>query len=376
MTSRRGTLSARREALRTRLLERDLGALLVTHLPNIAYLTDLHASAGAAVVSSGELRLIVDSRYHTTAQTLAEAAGGTRDLSVVRVQTSYDEQIVRVLTDLDVRRVGFESNHVTVRQWSWLTRQLEGTGRTLVEAEGLVETGRIVKDQEEVERFRTAGALLAGAVGAILDAVRPDRTEREVAADIELRLTEVGFDDRAFPTIVASGSNSALPHARPSRRRLAPGDLVLLDFGGVYDGYCVDLSRTVCIGQPTPMAARLHRAVLEAQAAAIETVRPGVAASAIDAAARETLARHGLAEAFGHSTGHGLGLEIHEAPRIGRPGEPGVDTTVTGGMVFTVEPGVYVPGVGGVRIEDDVVVTDDGCQVLTDAPRGLAISPP
>jgi Xaa-Pro aminopeptidase len=202
--------------------------------------------------------------------------------------------------------------------------------------------------------------------------VREGRSEQAVAGDIDSAIRAAGFERPAFETIVASGPNSARPHARPGWRTLESGDGVVLDFGGVYDGYCVDLTRTVHLGAPAPAWRRLGAAVREAHAAAIKAVRPGVRPSEIDAAAREVLARHGLGEAFGHGTGHGLGLEVHEERRISRLSGAHPDTPVAPGMVFTIEPGVYVEGVGGVRIEDDVLVVDGGCEVLTDVPIEVA----
>jgi Xaa-Pro aminopeptidase len=186
-----------------------------------------------------------------------------------------------------------------------------------------------------------------------------------VAHDIDALIRRLGFERPAFETIVASGPNSALPHARPGARVLQPGDGVVLDFGGVYDGYCVDLTRTVQLGDAGSDFRRVFAAVAEAQQAAIASIRPGIPASAVDSAARAVLGRYGLEEAFGHGTGHGLGLEVHEEPRIGRALAGVPDLLLEAGMVFTVEPGAYVEGVGGVRIEDDVLVTEDGCVVLT-----------
>ena len=201
--------------------------------------------------------------------------------------------------------------------------------------------------------------------------IRTGRTEQEVAAAIDAALRGAGFERPAFETIVASGPNSALPHARPTARTLRDGDGVVLDFGGVYDGYCVDLTRTVQLGRRSDDLARIFTAVQRAQAAALAAVHPGVNASDIDAAAREVLREAGLGDAFGHGTGHGLGLEVHEEPRIARvtPGQP--DTPIVAGMVFTIEPGAYVAGVGGVRIEDDVLVVANGCDLLTDVPIDL-----
>jgi Xaa-Pro aminopeptidase len=227
----------------------------------------------------------------------------------------------------------------------------------------------MVKDRTEIAAFREAASRLSAVARRVLsDIVRIGRSERDVAADIDYAMRQGGFERPAFDTIVASGPNSALPHARPGPRILAAGDGVVLDFGGVYDGYCVDLTRTVQLAPGDSAFEALFEAVRAAQAAAIAAVRPGVKASAVDGAARDVLAGRGLGDAFVHGTGHGLGLEIHEAPRIGKAGGSEPDEALVAGMVFTVEPGAYVPGLGGVRIEDDVLVTEDGCEVLTDVP--------
>ena len=192
-----------------------------------------------------------------------------------------------------------------------------------------------------------------------------------MAGAIESAIRAAGYERMAFDTIVASGPNAALPHYRAGNRVLSPGDLVVLDFGGVLDGYCSDLTRTVSVGAPTPDALRLHAAVRDAQRTAIEAVKPGVSATSVDAAARSLLESRGLGEAFGHGTGHGLGLDIHEEPRIGPARAHGASVQLEPGMVFTIEPGAYVAGMGGVRIEDDVLVTAAGYEVLTSVPREL-----
>jgi Xaa-Pro aminopeptidase len=184
-------------------------------------------------------------------------------------------------------------------------------------------------------------------------------------------MREAGYERTAFDTIVASGPHSAMPHYRAGSRTLAPGDLVVLDFGGVLDGYCCDLTRTVSIGEPSPASRRLYDSVRDAHTAALAAVRPGIDASAVDAAARNVLIDRGLGDAFGHGTGHGLGLDVHEEPRVGKPRADLPPVTLSAGMVFTIEPGAYLPGFGGVRIEDDVLVTESGCEVLTRVPREL-----
>jgi Xaa-Pro aminopeptidase len=230
----------------------------------------------------------------------------------------------------------------------------------------LVEDLRIVKDDWELGVLRDAAARLSDVAKCILPKALAGRTERQVAADLEFEMRRVGFERPAFDTIVASGPNGALPHYRSGDRTLESGDLVVIDFGGVLNGYAVDVTRTLALGGGGKREREAIDAVAGAQTAAIQAIRPGQAPEAIDRAARAVLERAGYGEAFTHSTGHGLGLEVHERPRI-VPERPGVtEPPVEAGMVFTIEPGAYFPGWGGVRIEDDVVVTMAGSEVLTD----------
>ena len=371
-------LELRLDRLRHAITQLDLDALVVTHLPNLFYLTNVRASAGMVVVTAEGAILIADFRYITAVELVLGSDAAPRGVEAVLVEESSDETLRNVLGRVGGKRIGVEAEHVSVRRWQWLVRTVEAE---LVPTENLVERARMLKDPYEVDTLRTAAALLARAVSAVLELVQAGRSEREIAADVDLILHRCGFERPAFDTIVASGPNSALPHAHPSTRRLAAGDLVVLDFGGVHDGYCVDLTRTVCVGRAAPEPRRVHQAVLEAQTAALAVVGPGVVASSVDHAARRVLEEHGLAEAFGHGTGHGLGIEVHELPRLGRHRQAADDAadkdlrdpTLMAGMVFTVEPAAYVPGLGGVRIEDDVLVTNDGSEILTNAPRTLVV---
>jgi Xaa-Pro aminopeptidase len=199
--------------------------------------------------------------------------------------------------------------------------------------------------------------------------VRAGEREREIATVIEMAMRDAGYERPAFDTIVTSGPHSAMPHYRAGTRVLMSGDLVVLDFGGVLDGYCCDLTRTVSIGPPSREVRRVYDAVRDAHAAAVAAVKPGIDASAVDAAARDLLRDRGLGDAFGHGTGHGLGLDVHEEPRVGKPRADLPPVTLTPNMIFTIEPGAYLPGFGGVRIEDDVLVTEDGCELLTHVQR-------
>ena len=348
--------------------------LVVTNPLNIFYLTNLRASAAVLIVGDSIRVLIVDFRYLIIAKMAVAGDLSPTDLEVVPVAGSYDETILGVFGRLGVARVGFEAENLSVRRWQWLTGHLNEKFVKLVPTEGIVEEGRERKDAYEIEQLKTATLLLSRVALNVYKLVREGISEREIAAEIDRMLYKIGLERPAFETIVASGENSALPHARPSDRRLARGDLVVLDFGGIYNGYCGDLTRTVCVGEITERAFGLHRAVLEAHGAAVSVVRPGIRASAVDEAARAILRRHGLEDMFGHSTGHGLGIEVHERPRIGKPTNNGtVDEKLDTGMVFTIEPGVYLPGYGGVRIEDDVIVTEQGCEILTTAPCALTL---
>jgi Xaa-Pro aminopeptidase len=368
MTSR---LVRARDALRTLAID----ALVVSHLPNIRYLTGFTGTAGLVVITAGECLLIVDFRYRTAARALLETHEEPSQVRLVVAEQSYDETLASVLSDSGARRIGIEAAHMPVSRFNKLSSALASAAPTplrspnacpaLVPTERAIEAARAIKDEDEIATLRQAGRMIADASHEAIAFVRAGRTELEVAADVDAMLRRVGFERPAFETIVASGPNSARPHARPGRRILQQDEGVVLDFGGVYDGYCVDLTRTVQLGDAGAEFRRLFAAVAEAQRAAIEAVRPGVAASDVDAAAREVLGRYGLAEAFGHGTGHGLGLEVHEEPRVGKLAAGQPDLRLEPGMVITIEPGAYVDGVGGVRIEDDVLVTGQGREVLT-----------
>ena len=340
-----------------------LDALLVTSGSNIAYLTGLRMSAGVLVVTRDQATLVVDGRYASEAAVALAPVGGT-SLAPVAPGLSYEEVLARLARDREWQRVGLEAGHVTVGRLAAIRRGLGDAGAPVwVETDGVIEELRAVKDDWELAVLREAGARLSAVAACILPKVSAGQTERQVAWEIDVALHSAGFERPAFETIVAAGPHAARPHHRPTARRLETGELVLLDFGGVFDGYAVDMSRTVGLGQVDPRRQQWLVAVQEAQAAAIAATAPGRLPSEIDAAARRTLAAAGLGEYFVHSTGHGLGLDVHERPTIGARGDGA--GPVRPGMVFTVEPGVYVADSGGVRIEDDVLVTATGVERLT-----------
>jgi Xaa-Pro aminopeptidase len=363
------------------MAERKLDALAVTSMTNILYLTNFTGSAAIVVLTADQAIFVTDFRY-VTALRAAQSANACPNLDLVMVEGSYDASLAGVLAALPARRVGFEASNLTVGRHTWLSNALPRgleSGAELVATDGIIERARVIKDEYEIETLREAARRLSSVARGVVDEVRVGRRERDVALAIDFRLRREGFERAAFDTIVAGGPNAALPHAHPGERTFVEGDLVVLDFGGVYDSYCVDLTRTVSVGRASARAREVYGAVLEAHDRAIGAVAPGKSRFEIDGVARTVLASHGLAEAFGHGTGHGLGIDVHEEPRITRPrpGEesaperdPAIDA-VSAGMVFTIEPGAYLAGWGGVRIEDDVLVTERGVEVLTDVPTDL-----
>jgi Xaa-Pro aminopeptidase len=372
-TAAEPSYSRRAAAVRRTITEMGLDALVVTHPANLRYLTGFGGSLGILLLTRSPAALIVDGRYITSTRDRLASASELGWLQVELAARSLEEAVASAIRREQLGAVGVEASVMTLSRFNRLNgllRSADGLGPAvrLVPTEQMVEKARMIKDPEELTTLRRAGATLSKVAAEVLAIIEPGRKEVSLAAEIDALLRGAGFSRPAFDTIVASGPNSALPHAHPGSRQLTAGDSVVLDFGGVYDGYCVDLTRTVQLPPATDAFMLTFEAVKAAQAAAIAAVRPGVQASAVDAAARAVLAARGLGDAFVHGTGHGLGLEVHEEPRITRAGTAATDEVLQPGMVFTVEPGAYLPGALGVRIEDDVVVTEDGCELLTQVP--------
>ncbi len=334
-------------------------AFLVTHLPNVQYLTGFSGSAALLLVDSSHGALFTDSRY--TIQAHQEVSGAR----VVIAKKGLIRELGRHLGGRRGRmRIAYEPAHLTMTQKAAL--DVAGGSRIRwVSASDAIERLRAVKDGAELEAIRAAARLITEVVRRVLPAVRPGISELEVAGRLEYSMKRLGASGASFETIVASGPRSAWPHARASSKLLRKNELVVLDQGAILRSYCSDMTRTVFLGRAPAKIRRLYQAVLEAQEAAKAAIRPGKTAGEVDLAARRVLKRHRLAKYFTHSTGHGLGLEVHEMPRLGR----GEKTILETGMVLTVEPGIYIEGLGGIRIEDDVVVTPAGAETLTTAPR-------
>jgi Xaa-Pro aminopeptidase len=340
-------------------------ALLVTNLVDVRYLTGFTGSAGLLLVAPDRATLVTDGRYRE--QAAEELAASGADVAVEVGSSVRAQRELIVAAAAGATRLGLQAAHV-----SWAAQRTYAAewfpAAELVATDGLVEELRAVKDDGEVARIEAAAAIADAALAAVRPRLLERPTERELALELDQAMRLRGAADVSFETIVGSGPNGAKPHARPGDRVIAEGDLVVLDFGALVDGYHSDMTRTLMVGEPSPTQARMLQVVLASQAAGVAAVAAGVGCAVIDRACREVIAEAGWADAFVHGTGHGVGLDIHEGPPVA-----GTSTaSLAAGHVVTVEPGVYLPRHGGVRIEDTVVVTSDGCRPLTQAPKTTA----
>ncbi|HSB12930.1 MAG TPA: aminopeptidase P family protein [Bryobacteraceae bacterium] len=347
---------SRRRLVTADLARRRLDLFLISNLVNVRYLTGFTGSNALLLLSPDGAVLYTDGRYRIQATEETEC-------TVKVVQGSL---IPRVAKSLPRGRLGFEAAHLTFDAYRTLKAHLPSKVAAMP-VDGLVEEYRMVKSEAEIETMRRSAALACNAFEQTLQHVRPGIRELDLAAELDYRMRRLGAESPAFETIVASGERSALPHASPTAKVLGNQEILLIDMGAFLEGYASDMTRTIFLGAARPKAKRFHHAVLEAQQAALEAVREGTAAKSVDRAARRVLRTAGLERAFVHSTGHGLGLEIHESPRVARK----VELQLKAGMAITVEPGVYLQGFGGIRIEDMVVVNRGGCEILTPASKEL-----
>ncbi|HEV2754551.1 MAG TPA: Xaa-Pro peptidase family protein [Actinomycetota bacterium] len=347
--------------LREAIARSGADALLVTNMTNVRYLCGFSGSNGQMLVTQNAALFFTDPRYRARAGQLVQGA------DVIVYDTFLHESLAPALQAAGVTKVGIEGTTMTVAQRDQLTEKLGGV--ELAPTKSLVEELRRRKEAEEVSLLREAVRIGDEAFTWVLDRLGPGRTEREIALDLEVEMRRRGADSISFDPIVGSGPLSAHIHHSPSDRELAPGDLVLLDFGARWGGYCSDLTRTVVLGAASDHAKEVYATVLASQTAGIDAVGPGATGVAVDAAARAVIDDAGYGETFGHGLGHGVGLDIHEQPRLHKTSE---DTLVPSDVV-TVEPGVYETGIGGIRIEDCVLVTDEGSEVLGKAPKDTLI---
>ncbi len=352
------TITSRLKRLRQVLDTAGAGTLLETHPPNIYYLSGFTGDSGALLVDPTSATLFTDGRF--TIQAKEETRG-------IRVHIHKGPLLEAVGGHLRARkrqRVAVSHSRLTLAGWKAL-RKAAGGNLKWLEIDGLLENLRAVKDAAEIDRIRDAARLGSEVMEETIRLIRPGVTELDIAAEIGYRMRRKGASGESFEAIVASGPRSALPHASPTARRIGKNELVVLDLGAILRRYCSDLTRTVHVGKASTRVRQWYQAVLDAQVAARDSLKPGVTCGAVDAAARKVLQRNGLGRYFVHSTGHGIGLEIHEDPRIARNQKTLLET----GNVVTLEPGVYVEGVGGIRIEDDALVTPRGAEILTTTTR-------
>jgi Xaa-Pro aminopeptidase len=364
MSATTNPTTARADRVADALRERDLHALLVTELPNVRWLTGFTGSNAAAVVGTdGTRRFVTDFRY------LTQSAEQLDDSWAREISTDLLEGVVKQLPDEGELRLGFDDANMSVRDHAKLAR-LAREGIELVPAGGAIEDLRVVKDAEELAKVRAAAKLADEALSDVLTRGLAGRTERDVALDLEFTMRRMGAEGVSFPPIVASGAHGALPHAEPRDAEIPAGTLCVIDWGAILDGYASDCTRTYGTGGDVdPRDRDVYDLVLRAQEESLAAVRPGPTGRELDAVARAIIDAAGHAEHFGHGLGHGVGLEVHEGPRLSKQGE----TALAAGNVVTVEPGVYVPGAVGVRIEDLVIVTDDGAEVVSTLPKELRV---
>jgi Xaa-Pro aminopeptidase len=354
--------TSRLAKLRSALAERQLDALLVVKPENRRYLSGFTGSNGWLLISSSHAYLITDFRY--TEQAAAQAPAFT----VVKPEASHHALIAQYCQEWQVGRLGLEADFIDVDEFR---RYQDALGSVeLVGASGLTEELRLIKDEGEIAIMQKAAAITDEAWSRLLPHIKPGAVERDLAVELEYLMKKLGASGLAFDIIAASGVRSSLPHGRASEKVIEAGDLVTFDFGALYEGYCADMTRTVMVGQPSDKQREIYDIVLEAQLRGVAACKPGMTDKELDAVCRDYIKEKGYGEYFGHGTGHGVGLFIHEKPSVGLKG---TGMVLQPGMVVTIEPGIYLPGWGGVRIEDMMLVTESGSRRLSQSPKDLLI---
>lgn len=350
--------------VKERLLKENIDGFLVTRPENKRYLTNFSGSTSWVVISQERCLILIDGRY--TEQAAEECPSFVERVHITDFLNGFPKELPGILHQMKIKRLGVEAHHMTLLE----ARRIEedAGGVILVSTTGWIEGLRIKKSPDEVIALQEAVALAEQACQKAIESIRPGVEEIEVAHQIVNYLSERGLRE-SFDAIVASGERSAMPHGRPTRRKIGEGDVVVIDMGALYGGYHSDITRTVCLGKLTDEKKKVYELLQKAQEAAYKAIRPGVTGKEVDGAARKVIQEAGYGEYFSHGLGHGIGLEIHEAPTIRRTS----DQVLEPGMVITVEPGVYIAGKFGMRLEDDILVTETGCQLLTKIPQKLAL---
>jgi Xaa-Pro aminopeptidase len=339
----------------------DIDAFLVTSPSNRFYLSGFTGSSGVLLITKHDAVLVTDFRYKIQG---AEQAKGYR---LAMHTAPIPEEIAKLAKELSIKKLGFEQDHVTFSTYRTYVNELKSADAELVPVSGLVEKLRLIKDDSEIKIVKDAASIADAAFSHIIEFIRPGLTEREVSNELELFMRKNGAVSSSFDIIVASGYRSALPHGVASDKVIETGELVTLDFGAYYKGYCSDITRTVAIGNVSDELKEIYQVVYEAQMLGMKGIKPGMTGKEADALTRDYIASKGYGDYFGHSTGHGIGLDVHEGPALSVKS----DTVLEPGMLVTVEPGIYVSGIGGVRIEDDALITKEGNESLTHSTKSL-----
>lgn len=348
------------EKLRTALNEQNVSALLVTSPYNRRYITGFTGTAGAALISAEKAYFITDFRY--TEQANAQIQG----FEIVEQTGTLVDAIAEVIKNNGFDTVGFEKDAVTYAEFE---RYTDAFDAKLVPTSGILEKIRLIKSDDEITIIKQACQIADEAYEHILTFIQPGMTELDVSNELESFMRSKGATSSSFDIIVASGTRSALPHGVATSKVIETGDFVTLDFGAYYNGYVSDVTRTIAVGEPSDQLKEIYQVVLDSQLLALEKIKPGMTGKEADAIARDHIASKGYGKAFGHSLGHGMGLEVHEGPGLSSRS----DVVLEPGMVITIEPGIYLPGIGGVRIEDDALVTENGVEKLTHTSKELVI---
>ncbi|MGK7377749.1 M24 family metallopeptidase [Planococcus sp. 1R117A] len=348
------------QKLRTEMEQQQLEALLITSQYNLRYLTEFTGTAGLALVTQNKAYFITDFRY------TEQAGSQVKEFEVVQAKTNLLEEAAEIAKNLAVKSLAFEKDYVTYASFLEYQAKIEADLKPI---SGLIEKIRMIKTPEEVSILKAAAKIADDAYEHICKFIKAGQTELEISNELEFFMRKQGATSSSFDTIVASGLRSALPHGVATDKKIGNGDFITLDYGALYNGYISDITRTVAVGEPSSKLKEIYQIVLDAQVMAVEKIGPGMTGIEADAIARDYIKSKGYGEAFGHSTGHGIGLEVHEAPGLSFKSP----TVLEAGMAVTVEPGIYLPGIGGVRIEDDILITESGNERLTHSTKELRI---
>jgi len=348
------------EKLRSNFSQHGIDGILITSPFNRRYISNFTGSAGVVLISADKAQFITDFRY------IEQATKQCEGFEIIKFSGSIPEEAARLAKKLGIQKLGFEEDHLTYSSFKVYEKEIEAK---LVPTSGIIEKLRLIKTDAEINILKVAADIADAAFKHILDFIRPGKTELEVSNELEFFMRRAGATSSSFDTIVASGHRSALPHGVASNKVIETGDFVTLDYGAYYNGYVSDITRTVAVGEPNAKLKEIYDIVHEAQLKGMEGIKPGISGKEADALTRDYISEKGYGEYFGHSTGHGIGLEVHEGPGLSMKS----DIILEPGMVVTCEPGIYIPGLGGVRIEDDTLITKDHNVALTHSTKELII---